>query len=149
MQKYFRERTFVAQAEKAQCDPFTGSITAYSSAFRLPSSAFWSENPSRWPRRRPVSIYLRTGASLIASPPCVAGAHRECSAPADSRTQPVQLSRQTSFLATWTRCLTCRFFGWTKANEITNGRWVMFGFAVGLLTEFATGVDFPHQCALF
>ncbi len=35
------------------------------------------------------------------------------------------------------RC--CRFFGWTKANEINNGRWVMFGFAVGLLTEFATG----------
>ncbi len=42
----------------------------------------------------------------------------------------------------------CRFFGWTKANEITNGRWVMFGFAVGLLTEYATGVDFPHQFAL-
>lgn len=38
-----------------------------------------------------------------------------------------------------------RFFGWTKANEITNGRWVMFGFAVGLLTEYATGVDFPNQ----
>ena len=41
-----------------------------------------------------------------------------------------------------------RFFGWTKANEISNGRWVMFGFFVGLLTEFATGVDFPHQFAL-
>jgi len=41
-----------------------------------------------------------------------------------------------------------QFFGWTKANEITNGRWVMFGFAVGLLTEYATGVDFPHQFAL-
>jgi hypothetical protein len=44
--------------------------------------------------------------------------------------------------------LPCRFFGWTKANEITNGRWVMFGFAVGLLTEYATGVDFPHQFGL-
>ena len=44
--------------------------------------------------------------------------------------------------------LVCRFFGWTRANEITNGRWVMFGFAVGLLTEYATGVDFPHQFAL-
>lgn len=41
-----------------------------------------------------------------------------------------------------------KFFGWTKANEINNGRWVMFGFAVGLLTEYATGVDFPHQFAL-
>ncbi|KAL3138779.1 hypothetical protein ABBQ32_005625 [Trebouxia sp. C0010 RCD-2024] len=28
-----------------------------------------------------------------------------------------------------------RVFGWTPKNEITNGRWVMFGFAVGLLTE--------------
>lgn len=80
---------------------------------------------------------------------CVADAHGECSVPADSCTQPLQLSGQTSVLATLTCCLTCRFFGWTKANEITNGRWVMFGFAVGLLTEFATGVDFPHQCALF
>lgn len=24
----------------------------------------------------------------------------------------------------------------------------MFGFAVGLLTEYATGVDFPHQFGL-
>lgn len=38
-----------------------------------------------------------------------------------------------------------RVFGWTRKNEITNGRWTMFGFAVGLLTEFATGVDFPNQ----
>jgi len=51
------------------------------------------------------------------------------------------------------RC--CRFFGWTKANEINNGRWVMFGFAVGLLTEFATGarqlvfaVRYPPLCLL-
>ncbi|KAK9836300.1 hypothetical protein WJX81_003407 [Elliptochloris bilobata] len=36
-------------------------------------------------------------------------------------------------------------FGWTKKNEIGNGRWVMFGFAVGLLTEYATGVDFIDQ----
>lgn len=41
-----------------------------------------------------------------------------------------------------------KFFGWTKANEISNGRWVMFGWFVGLLTEYATGVDFPHQFAL-
>jgi hypothetical protein len=38
-----------------------------------------------------------------------------------------------------------RVFGWTKKNEIGNGRWVMFGFAVGLLTEYATGVDFIDQ----
>jgi len=38
-----------------------------------------------------------------------------------------------------------RVFGWTKKNEIGNGRWVMFGFAVGLLTKYATGVDFIDQ----
>ena len=39
-------------------------------------------------------------------------------------------------------------FGWTKKNEILNGRWVMFGVGVGLLTEYATGVDFVHQLGL-
>lgn len=39
-------------------------------------------------------------------------------------------------------------FGWTDANEIGNGRWVMFGVFVGLLTEYATGVDFPNQIRL-
>jgi hypothetical protein len=41
-----------------------------------------------------------------------------------------------------------RVFGFTPANEILNGRWVMFGFAVGLLTEYATGVDFIEQLGL-
>lgn len=40
------------------------------------------------------------------------------------------------------------FFGWTKENEILNGRWVMFGIAVGLITEFATGVNFINQVGL-
>eukprot|EP00775_Hariotina_reticulata_P010655 gene10655-10814_t len=39
-------------------------------------------------------------------------------------------------------------FGWTPANEIGNGRWVMFGVFVGLLTEYATGVNFPDQIGL-
>lgn len=30
-------------------------------------------------------------------------------------------------------------------NEILNGRWVMFGLLVGMLTEYATGVDFIDQ----
>jgi hypothetical protein len=38
--------------------------------------------------------------------------------------------------------------GWTQANEIGNGRWVMMGFAIGLLTEYATGADFPQQLVL-
>ncbi|KAL3699567.1 hypothetical protein R1sor_017589 [Riccia sorocarpa] len=38
-----------------------------------------------------------------------------------------------------------RTFGWTRKSEITNGRWTMFGIAVGLLTEFATGADFIEQ----
>ncbi|PIA47819.1 hypothetical protein AQUCO_01400424v1, partial [Aquilegia coerulea] len=36
-------------------------------------------------------------------------------------------------------------FGWVKKNEISNGRWAMFGFAVGMLTEYATGSDFVDQ----
>ncbi|XP_077221501.1 light-harvesting complex-like protein OHP2, chloroplastic [Tasmannia lanceolata] len=37
------------------------------------------------------------------------------------------------------------FFGFMGKNEIANGRWAMFGFAVGLLTEYATGSDFVEQ----
>ena len=39
-------------------------------------------------------------------------------------------------------------FGWTRKNEILNGRWVMMGFAVGLLTEYATAVNFIDQIKL-
>jgi len=38
--------------------------------------------------------------------------------------------------------------GWTSGNEILNGRSVMFGMMVGLITELATGVDFPNQLKL-
>ncbi|KAM7279684.1 hypothetical protein ACFE04_006818 [Oxalis oulophora] len=37
------------------------------------------------------------------------------------------------------------FFGFLGKNEISNGRWAMFGFAVGMLTEYATGSDFVDQ----
>ncbi|KAJ4966963.1 hypothetical protein NE237_018812 [Protea cynaroides] len=37
------------------------------------------------------------------------------------------------------------FFGFVAKNEISNGRWAMFGFAVGLLTEYATGSDLVDQ----
>ncbi|KAL8233372.1 hypothetical protein R6Q59_019472 [Mikania micrantha] len=37
------------------------------------------------------------------------------------------------------------FFGFIPKNEISNGRWAMFGFAVGMLTEYATGSDFVDQ----
>ncbi|KAK1298027.1 hypothetical protein QJS10_CPB14g01225 [Acorus calamus] len=36
-------------------------------------------------------------------------------------------------------------FGFVGKNEISNGRWAMFGFAVGMLTEYATGADFVQQ----
>ena len=42
----------------------------------------------------------------------------------------------------------CRVFGWTKRNEINNGRWVMMGFVIGLLTEFSTAVNFIDQLKL-
>ncbi|GJP56178.1 hypothetical protein CLOM_g15228 [Closterium sp. NIES-68] len=38
-----------------------------------------------------------------------------------------------------------KVLGFTSKNEIGNGRWAMFGLAVGLLTEYATGVNFPDQ----
>lgn len=41
-----------------------------------------------------------------------------------------------------------RIFGWTRKNEINNGRWVMMGFAIGLMTEYATGVSFIDQLRL-
>ncbi|KAJ8770094.1 hypothetical protein K2173_011176 [Erythroxylum novogranatense] len=37
------------------------------------------------------------------------------------------------------------FFGFLGKNEIINGRWAMFGFAVGMLTEYATGSNFVDQ----
>lgn len=39
-------------------------------------------------------------------------------------------------------------FGWTPSNEISNGRWVMFGMMVGMMTEYATGVSFVDQIKL-
>lgn len=52
---------------------------------------------------------------------------------------------QTTELTFHTRTHACppprrSVFGWTKSNEINNGRWVMFGLLVGLMTELATGV---------
>ena len=41
-----------------------------------------------------------------------------------------------------------RVFGFTAKNEINNGRWTMFGLLVGMLTEYATGVDFIYQIKL-
>jgi len=41
-----------------------------------------------------------------------------------------------------------RVFGWTKKNEIRNGRWVMMGLAIGMLTEYATAVNFIDQLKL-
>lgn len=38
-----------------------------------------------------------------------------------------------------------RTFGWTYEAELANGRWVMFGLMVGLMTEYATGVNFVDQ----
>ena len=41
-----------------------------------------------------------------------------------------------------------RVFGFTAKNEINNGRWTMLGLLVGMLTEYATGVDFIDQIKL-
>merc|ERR1719199_653539 len=44
--------------------------------------------------------------------------------------------------------LASRVFGWTTNAEITNGRWVMFGLLVGMMTEYATGLNFVDQIKL-
>lgn len=54
----------------------------------------------------------------------------------------------TALANRWCLCHLCRAFGWLPKNEISNGRWAMFGFGVGLLTEYATGVDFVNQFKL-
>jgi len=38
--------------------------------------------------------------------------------------------------------------GWVPKAEISNGRWVMFGLLVGILTEYSTGVNFIEQIKL-
>lgn len=38
--------------------------------------------------------------------------------------------------------------GWVPKAEIANGRWVMFGLLVGMLTEYSTGVNFIEQIKL-
>ena len=38
--------------------------------------------------------------------------------------------------------------GWVPKAEISNGRWVMFGLLVGMLTEYSTGVSFIDQIKL-
>lgn len=39
------------------------------------------------------------------------------------------------------RSRVAQFFGWMRKNEIINGRWVMFGLLVGMMTEYATGTS--------
>ena len=46
------------------------------------------------------------------------------------------------------RSLLRRVFGWSRKNEIPNGRWVMMGWAIGLMTEYATGKSFIDQFKL-
>ena len=65
--------------------------------------------------------------------------------PRKLNTTPQAELQHTSVL---TGGMPCSVFGWTRANEIGNGRWVMMGFAIGLLTEYATGADFPQQLIL-
>ena len=68
--------------------------------------------------------------------------------------QPLQFCKSglsTGKAHPWPPTLPCvlrRILGWTKANEINNGRWVMMGLLVGLLTEYATGVSFIGQLKL-
>lgn len=81
--------------------------------------------------------------------------HSASSAPAKSgptiREQRDAAKAMTQYFKDFSAAKTAekrQVFGWTRANEILNGRWVMFGVFVGLLTEYSTGVDFINQLKL-
>jgi hypothetical protein len=83
----------------------------------------------RWWRCWPLGVvtpYLPAGGVRPASPANTLAAHTRL----DPAGRAAPLARPQN---------TPRVFGWTPANEIGNGRWVMFGVFVGLLTEYATG----------
>ena len=58
----------------------------------------------------------------------------------------VKFFKQQAFAATTVE--DSQVFGETPKNEINNGRWTMFGLLVGMMTEYATGVDFIDQIKL-
>ena len=89
------------------------------------------------------------------SPPSEAAATRVSSAPSASgvtieyqRAQAKALTAYFKASKAVAKAEAAKTFGWTKANELRNGRWVMFGVGVGLLTEYATGVSFVDQLKL-
>lgn len=89
------------------------------------------------------------------SPPSEAAATRVSSAPSASgvtieyqRAQAKVLTAYFKASKAVAKAEAAKTFGWTKANELRNGRWVMFGVGVGLLTEYATGVSLVDQLKL-
>lgn len=64
------------------------------------------------------------------------------------RQQAKELQKYFKGIAAAEQAQKLQRFGWIPKNEIANGRWVMMGFAIGLLTEYATGVDFIDQLKL-
>merc|ERR1719161_495503 len=62
------------------------------------------------------------------------------------RAKEMRIYFEQSKLATERREL--KLLGWNTKNEILNGRWVMMGMAIGLLTEYATTVNIIDQIKL-
>ncbi|KAL0043808.1 hypothetical protein WJX82_003938 [Trebouxia sp. C0006] len=138
------------------CGPFSQST-----AFR----PFQSQQPkSQWQRSHRLRAVSESTPALkkpeVASKPQIkeasAGNKPEPAEQEPSNQVTIQYQREQAkamrkyfkSLAYSEEVVKSKVFGWTPKNEITNGRWVMFGFAVGLLTEYATGVDFIQQLKL-
>ena len=81
-----------------------------------------------------------------ATVPCLAGLHPPLTSPPPRPVAPPPTTHQ--WLIGASPPLPPRVFGWTPRAELSNGRWVMFGLLVGLLTEYATAVNFIDQVRL-
>lgn len=110
-------------------------------------------------RRGPAHACVALGArGRVLVSPCHASSSSDSAPRADSSPSSVTMEyqrKQAKAMQAYLRerslektIADAQVFGWTRKNEINNGRWVMMGLAVGLLTEYATGVDFIDQLKL-
>lgn len=108
------------------------------------------------PPPQPKKLFDDAAASPAPAAASTAPASDPVFAPGSSKNVTVEYQRQRAkeirqyFLSLKAEevAVSSRVFGWLPNNEISNGRWVMFGLLVGILTEYATGVDFIDQLKL-
>lgn len=107
--------------------------------------------------RKPSEAGSSTGAAPSTSAPSSGGgAPSPSSGSGNSSNVTIEFQRsQAKAMQAYFRALKAdqvakdnQRFGWTRKNEILNGRHVMGGIFVGLLTEYSTGVNFIDQLKL-